>query len=186
MKSILICSVLLGAVAGYYGCAGGSKKSPQEAAGVTAQQMADVERNTQPFDPRQLVDPGSAPGAPSFLALRLYLLDGKLVADSARAQVVPGQFNRGIPRGDFRIAYLDAAGKELGATYIENIFYLRVCDDKGQQIGLTAVPRGWTEIFIPNDPNIASLAFYQNNEAVQRLDLAPVYQRLPRDPNRKD
>jgi len=146
------------------------KKSPQENTGVTNAQLENVDKNTKPFNTTQM--PGGSLSRDSFVAFKVYLSDGKIVADSTRGEMVYGKLNLGPKNSNFRIETKDANGRILGTVYSENVFTYRSCDEGG--LTVSTLNKGWIDIFVPYAATIETIDFVENDKSIQQISMKTV------------
>lgn len=146
-------------------------KQPQnEAPEVSNNQLESVEKNTKPFNMDQL--PGGPFSLDSFIAFKVYLSDGNILADSSRVETVRGKLNTGVKGQGFRIETRDANGRVLGAVYTENVFTYRSCDEGGQNTYI--IKKGWIDVFVPYSNAIETIHFVDNDKSVQQISMKGV------------
>lgn len=168
--SLIIPFALLALMAMGSSC-GKNRPSPETA---SDQELAEVGKNTKPFDAGS-INPASS--GESFIALKLFILDGKIVADSTRASLVQGKYNRGTDIGNFRVEFQDVNGKNLGTFLGESFLKVRSCDEGGQT-HIDVVKRGWTEIYMPAIADISKFLVFENREMAQQIDLTPALKKM--------
>lgn len=136
---------------------------------VSEDQISKVEEATAPASVDQFKSPRA--NGDFLFAVKLFIVEGKIVRDSSSLTRVPGKFDAGLERSDFRIEAKSSNNELLGTMYTENIFKIRSCDEEGKT-GYVDIPKGWIEIYLPANPRIASVDFLDAaNKDRQSVDI---------------
>lgn len=132
-------------------------------------QLSKIEENTKAFTMDQLKDPSQP--TDKYIKIKMLHEGGKIILDSVQMTLVQGVYTPAkAKRNAIRLVYLNAAGQEMGSDYYENLFGVRVCEGPEPK-GVILDPRGWFEIYLPDNVEIQSLQFVENDKVIDQVNL---------------